>query len=184
MSSDRPQIEALKRKGVHGEALEDGRKLQEKVRGRRYDGERADNDFFYAGLEEPPVAEFLRVLKEAVARNDRPKVASLVQYPTTVTLNGQGESVSINSADEFVAKYDAIMNERVLSALKEADVSNLFANWQGVSIGRGEIWFGGLCANGKLEGCSEFVMKITKINNRPLPGASTAAGASLNEARR
>jgi hypothetical protein len=168
-SLDSPQIEALKRKGVQGQALDDIRKLQRQVKAKSFDGDRAGNDFFYAGMEEAQVAAFLQTLKDAVARNDRPKVAFLVQYPTMVSLNGRGQPFAINDPETFVKNYDAIMNKRVLAALKEAEVSNLFANSQGVSIGRGEIWFSGLCENGQLQGCREFVVRITKINNHPLP---------------
>jgi hypothetical protein len=169
-SNSDPTASGLKRQ-FQGEELDVAKKLLEQHRAREYDGYREVNDFSVAGVERRDVSRFLDELKRAVAEGDRRKVAELVKYPTTVTLDGRGKPVVITSADEFMLKYDEIMNARVTAAVLVAEVENLFANWQGVAIGRGEIWFNAICETGERL-CKEYVMRITKINNRPLPGTA------------
>jgi hypothetical protein len=164
--NDDETIEAI-RPGLTEAEAEVVRQQLREIRSREITSERHSNDFFYAGLKDEEVAEFLRELKGAIARDDRAKVASLVRYPTEVRLNGKGELTSIEDAQEFVAKYPAIMTERVLRDIATAEVSNLFANWKGVKIGRGSIWFAGLCED---RVCGQYKLMITRINNHPIPG--------------
>jgi hypothetical protein len=103
-------------------------------------------NFAVAGLDRAGVALFVDSLKAAVGREDRAAVAALVDYPLSTTLDGG--AVTIANADEFVSRYDALVNERVRAAILDADVDRLFVNYRGVRIGRGEAWFGGVYAAG------------------------------------
>jgi hypothetical protein len=160
-------VEALK-PGLTDEETKALCRRLEGIRSPDFDGERAPNDFFYAGLKEPEVVKFLTELKDAVAKNDRAKVGSMVKYPTEIRLDGEGDIVEVKNVAEFVQKYDAIMTSRVLQDIGKAEVSNVRANWQGVSIGRGSVWFGGICED---RTCGEYKMKITRSNNHPISGA-------------
>jgi hypothetical protein len=50
----------------------------------------------------------------------------------------------------------------VKGAVAKQTYATLFANWQGVSIGDGEIWFSGICSN---EACKQQTVRITAIND-------------------
>jgi hypothetical protein len=99
-------------------------------------------DFSAAGLQTAEVRTFLTTLQQAVRNDDRQSVASLVAYPMTVLIDGA--PITLADAAAFTAQYPLIMTERVRSAVEAAEPATLFANWQGVRIGRGELWFGGV----------------------------------------
>ena len=98
---------------------------------------------------------FFDALKKAVAEGDKAGVAAMVDYPFQVRIGGK--SKKIRDAAHFVADYDKIFTPKVKQALAAQTYETLFANWQGVMIGDGEIWFSGVGdAN---------VVKITAIND-------------------
>jgi hypothetical protein len=41
----------------------------------------------------------------------------------------------------------------------------MFANWHGMMIGRGEVWFSALCDEGGAESCKNRRIRIVSINN-------------------
>jgi len=116
-------------------------------------------DFSAAGLKAEKVRGFLQALKSAVAQDARAEVASLVSYPITVRLDGQ--PISLDTPDQFVDHYSAIMSDRVTKAVEQAELDNLFVNYQGVRLGRGEVW----CAGVYEEGQETYRIKIVAINN-------------------
>ena len=116
-------------------------------------------DFSATGLEAAEVSDFFDALKEAVRRDDREAVAALVAYPVTVQI--QGQPTTVENADDFVARYSAIMNERIRGALRAQPFTDLFSNWQGVRVGRGELWFSGVYEEGE----EAYELKIIAINN-------------------
>jgi hypothetical protein len=140
------------------------------VRSKEIRGERSNADVWFAGLTPEEVATFLAALKKAVRDKDRRKVAQLVEYPTQTRLDGKGKLVDIHDADEFVAKYDRIMTKRVLDAIRSATPSTVSASWRGVSLARGAVWFNGICVSGPAHACTKYVLRITRINNHPIPG--------------
>lgn len=98
---------------------------------------------------------FLETLKAAVAIDDRPGVAALVAYPLKTRMGGK--AVTVKDAARFVAGYDKIMTDKVKTAIGRQTYAGLFANWQGVMIGDGEVWFSPLDNSDKV--------RITAINN-------------------
>jgi hypothetical protein len=117
-------------------------------------------DFSAAGLAAPEVESFLSALQGAVRTDDRRQVAGLVAYPLNVTLAGQ--RIVIADSGQFEARYGAIVTPAVKTAIETSSVDTLFANSQGVRIGRGEVWFGGVYP----EGSNRYVLKILAINVR------------------
>jgi cyclopropane fatty-acyl-phospholipid synthase-like methyltransferase len=89
--------------------------------------------------------QFFEKLKEAVAGDDKKAVASLVDYPFRARINGK--AVTIKDANHFVADYNKIVTGKVKQAVTEQRYETLFANWQGVMIGDGEVWFSGIGDN-------------------------------------
>ncbi|MDX3904772.1 MAG: hypothetical protein QHC78_03680 [Pigmentiphaga sp.] len=92
--------------------------------------------------EHVPYRNFFEKLQKAVATDDKAAVAAMVQYPFRARLGGKAHT--IRDAGHFVADYDQIMTPEVKRAIAAQTYPELFANWQGISIGSGEIWFSGI----------------------------------------
>ena len=99
---------------------------------------------------------FLLILYTRVAAGDDYGIAESVKYPITV---GQME---IFTAEEFVAQYDRIFNDKVLHALTNTGEEDLIHLPPGIRIGQGEIWFDLFCVDAA---CSDTQFLITQINN-------------------
>ncbi|WP_442580072.1 hypothetical protein ACSBOB_32165 [Mesorhizobium sp. ASY16-5R] len=102
-----------------------------------------------------PYQNFFDALKKAVASDDKAAVAAMVDYPFQARIGGK--AVKIRDAAHFVADYDKIVTAKVKQAVAKQSYATLFANWQGVCIGDGEIWFSGV-------GDANLV-RITAIND-------------------
>jgi hypothetical protein len=98
---------------------------------------------------------FFDALKKAVSEGDKAAVAAMVDYPFQARIGGK--SVKIRDAAHFVADYDKVVTAKVKSALDAQGYESLFANWQGVMVGDGEIWFSGVGDANEI--------KITAIND-------------------
>jgi len=82
-------------------------------------------------------------------------MAAMVDYPFQARIGSK--AVKLRDAAHFVADYDKIVTTKVKQAIANQSYATLFANWQGVSIGDGEVWFSGI-------GDGDTV-KITAIND-------------------
>lgn len=98
---------------------------------------------------------FFDNLKKAVAAGDKAAVAAMIEYPFQVRIGGK--SLKIRDAAHFIADYDQVITAKVKHALQGQTYETLFANWQGVMVGQGEIWFSGV-------GDAD-VIKVTVIND-------------------
>lgn len=99
---------------------------------------------------------FLAELQRAVADNDRQRVARMVLYPLDTRVGRR--RARLRGPRDFLRHYDALFNRHVrgvLAAHKPGD--ELFRNWQGFMLGRGEIWFEQLADTGEI--------KLIAINN-------------------
>jgi hypothetical protein len=117
------------------------------------------SNFSAAGLKTEEVQVFLQILKGAVTRGDAQAIASMVAYPITLNLNE--ETVTIKSPEAFVANYPGIIREPVKQAIQQAEMDRLFVNYQGVRLGQGELWFGGVYKDDQ----ETYQVKILAINN-------------------
>jgi hypothetical protein len=99
-------------------------------------------------ISDQSVENFLTALKVYTDANDRWKLSTMVEYPISPFINDKEKE--INSQDQFVANFDAIFNDKVKSAILEADKSDLFVNTHGFMIGNGEVWFAKSAKTGKL----------------------------------
>lgn len=96
---------------------------------------------------------FFTELQQAVTNDDADALAQMVAYPISVTIDG--ESVDIAGESEFVTDFDQIFTSDVKDAVTSQSYETLFANWQGVMIGDGEVWFS----------IVDDAPRITAINN-------------------
>lgn len=103
--------------------------------------------------EHEPFEAFFTDFKQAVAEDDGEAVAAMVSYPISVKI--EGESTPIADEAEFTANYDAIFTPGVKDAVASQAYEDLFANWQGVMVGDGQVWFS----------LVEDAVKIIAINN-------------------
>jgi hypothetical protein len=110
--------------------------------------------------EHAPYQKFFERLKKAVAGNDKKTVASLVDYPFKARINGK--AVTIRDAAHFVADYDKVVTAKVKEAIAKQTYTTLFANWQGVMIGDGEVWFNSICSD---DSCRQQTVKIIAVND-------------------
>lgn len=102
-----------------------------------------------------PYRQFFEHFQKAVAANDKAAVAAMVDYPFQARI--KGKAVKLRDAAHFIADYDLIVTPKVRHAVANQTYANLFANWQGVMIGDGEVWFSGVGDNN--------AVKITAIND-------------------
>ncbi len=113
-----------------------------------------------AGLAEEQVKPFLAAIQNTVARNDSKALAQMIRFP--VRLNRPaGRSATIRNSREFMAHYPKFVTDNWRKAVLRQKYEDLFVNWQGVMIGRGEIWFSGVC---KDKSCSRSELKIIAIS--------------------
>jgi hypothetical protein len=88
---------------------------------------------------EPKARAFLSALVASVKAGDKAKIAAMVRYPLAVkTDKGQW---AVRSSFEFVNTYDQLLTPVIKRAIEKQVPECLFANWQGVMIGDGEVWF-------------------------------------------
>jgi hypothetical protein len=109
---------------------------QQTDRASKCDGSTVED--FSASLA-PKARSFLAGLKAAVQVANKEKVAAMVQYPLRVNLTKGNRTV--RTAAEFVKDYDSLFTPAVRKAIETQVPECLFANYQGVMIGRGEVWF-------------------------------------------
>ena len=102
----------------------------------------AADRFDVAGLTEKEASDFLAALQAAVAQDNRGQVADLVAFPLNV--NAGAAQVTLSSKQEFIDSYAQIIDPQVKAAILAQTTDGLFVNWQGVMIGRGEVWYGGV----------------------------------------
>jgi hypothetical protein len=92
-----------------------------------------DEDVSEAGLK-----VFIAALKKAVAADDRRKVASMIRYPIVIVAGGR--SVLFSTPASLVASYNLVFTPLLKKLIAHAKPQEMFRNWQGAMIGRGEIW--------------------------------------------
>ena len=119
-------------------------------------GQGVENRFAVAGVDDPrQVEEFLSELKDAVERDERARVASLVSFP--MRLNSARRKALVRSRRDFLRRYESIFTHEIKQVLKGQRESELFVNSEGVMVGAGEIWFAPVGRDGRL--------KIVTVNN-------------------
>ena len=102
------------------------------------------------------VSDFLTDLQKSVAADDREHVASLVQFPITITI--KGKQTRIRTRAQLLKNYDVAFDAKVKGFLAKQRFTDLFCNWKGIMIGRGEIW---------LDAREHHPLRIIAINNNP-----------------
>ena len=111
--------------------------------------------FSVAGVDkDSEVVAFLTTLQAAVTRGDSGAVTALMQYPLSV--NDSAQHHSITTATQFLKRYSHIITSSVRHAILVQRPESLFANWQGVMIGNGQVWFGRQCPKDRPVECERL----------------------------
>jgi hypothetical protein len=99
------------------------------------------NRFQVAGIGDPESsARMLAAIQKAVRDGDKNALASMVAYPIKTYFSGKPRT--IKNRRTFVKHYGEIIDRKVKDAVARQQAADLFANYQGVMIGDGQIWFG------------------------------------------
>jgi hypothetical protein len=102
---------------------------------------------------------FLQQLQFAVSEHARERVAGMVNYPLRTRIKGKW--VRLQTPAQFLAHYDDLLTPKTQDAITRQTYGDLFANNQGVMIGKGEVWYSGVC---KDKSCNSRSLKIIAIN--------------------
>jgi len=121
-----------------------------------------ENRFAVAGLKEREVEVFFKSFKDAIAKDDKRRVARMVSYPIDVYLQPSDRKVKIVNSARFIKLYDRIFDEKFKRVIAETEFKDLWAKYSGVATPRGEIWINGIIKNPKFE--DKYVIKITALN--------------------
>lgn len=121
--------------------------------------------FAVAGLKEREVEVFFKSFKEAIAKDDKRKVAGMVSYPINVYLVSE-RRVKIGSSARFIKLYDKIFDEKFKKLIAATEFKDLWAKYSGVAMPSGEVWINGIIKNPKFE--DQYEIKVTTING-PIP---------------
>ena len=110
-------------------------------------------------------AEYRRVfnaLQQAVAANDAAAVATLVDYPITVAIDGKSRSIA--TAEEFVRAYGSIVTPAIAKVVADQRYSDLMVNAKGAMLGDGQVWINGICAD---DACANPDVRVVTIQAGP-----------------
>jgi len=83
---------------------------------------------------------FFQEIKQAIESHDAKWIAENINLPLNVNINGK--KTSIKTEKSFIKNYDNIITPAIVDAVRSQDENDMFKNWQGIMIGRGQIWFG------------------------------------------
>ena len=97
-------------------------------------------------------------LQERVANEDTIAFSAFVDYPITVTVNGERQT--IRSAEEFEPLYHDIVTPEIADVIVSQDYGSLFVNGDGVMFGDGQVWMNGICLD---DACGEMEARIVTI---------------------
>ena len=122
--------------------------------------------FAVAGLKEREVEVFFNSFKEAVAKGDKRKVATIVSYPLMASLSSNRRVKIVNSA-RFIKLYDQIFDDKFKQLIAETEFKDLWAKYSGVATPGGAIWINGIMKNPK--NVEIYDIKITTLNGPMRP---------------
>ena len=103
------------------------------------------------------VEQFLSDLQHSVAVDDRAHIVEMVQFPISIMV--EGKPMALRNKNQLLKYYEIAFDAKVKGFIAKQRVSDLFCNWKGIMIGRGEIWINTV---GK-----SSALRIIAINNNP-----------------
>lgn len=101
--------------------------------------EETPEDFYQVATNLPArqVEAFAETVRDAIGAGKWGELSNLLQYPITI----DGDPVS--TREEFLALlYSKYCDPESLEAIRNESCRKMFCNWQGISMGTGQVWIG------------------------------------------
>lgn len=92
------------------------------------------------GLDNAVVRKFENDLFAALKAGSAAKVASMVQYPISVTLSGDKKKTKLTSPKQFEKAYGKIFTDDFVAKVTTAPASDTVCRDQGVGLASGSVW--------------------------------------------
>lgn len=93
-----------------------------------------------SGTDSVRVQRFLAALQSALSRDDSVAVSKLFQYPPLGIWDGH-QWLYIRRSEDLLPVYRSVFSTDVRRLILRATFDSLWANFQGVTVGRGRVWF-------------------------------------------
>ena len=107
--------------------------------------------------------EAFEAVQAAISEGDANLVADWVAYP--ITVNVEGEELTLDGPDAFIAQSDSIMSGEIAEAVTGQRYEELFVSAEGVMFGNGQMWLGGVCRD---DNCAEWDVRIITLQGTAL----------------
>lgn len=107
------------------------------------------------------VETFAKQITTCFANSDWTTLADMVYYPITIN-----EKYYANKEKFLAEDWSNVYSSSFTNNIANAETTNLFANWQGIMISDGEVWFGEIEGNLK-------VFSINYYDGKNVPDEST-----------
>lgn len=91
------------------------------------------------GVTKEQAAEWLQKFINALKTDDRQWTAQHFEYPCVLSVDGR--EVRLEDASDLLLYYDSIFTEEFMGQIPHWADDGLWANWQGISLGNGNVWF-------------------------------------------
>ena len=111
----------------------------------------------------PDEIAFLLEIQDSLRLDNKEKLASLIHYPITISMLDESE-LKIQNAAEFIANYEKIVTPEWKNLVLAQEPSELFSNWQGAMVHRGELWFTPVCLDEACETWQFYIVAIRQID--------------------
>lgn len=98
-----------------------------------------DNMELIWGVTKEQAAKWLKEFINALKTDDRQWTARHFEYPCVLSVDGR--KVRLENASDLLLYYDDIFTEEFVGKIPDWADSGLWANWQGISLGDGNVWF-------------------------------------------
>lgn len=94
------------------------------------------------------VEDFVTQIQSYVINNNKEELAEQIAYPINIKVNGK--VAGIQTKDDFISKYDQIINANFKQVISNTVTKYLFANYQGIMFGNGKynLWISEVVTTG------------------------------------
>jgi hypothetical protein len=93
-----------------------------------------------SGTDSLRVKRFLAALQSAISRDDSVAVSKLFQYPSLPVLHGS-QSLILRRREQLFPIYRSVFNPAIRQLILTATLDSLWADYRGVTLGKGRLWF-------------------------------------------
>jgi len=119
--------------------------------------------FAIAGMTAAEARSMLEALQDGLRSGDREKLAGLVEYPLRVDSSGAQRLIA--DRGQFLSDFSNVFTSQVRQQVLAQQFDKLFANWRGVMVGDGAVWFSAVCdADSPIGTCKNPRVRVIAVN--------------------